>query len=235
MSMDSILRSFSISFLLRNLFAGVFFVVGYRCAARGLAPPFGTDAEIVFSVVAPVALVAGVTIYGLHRSLVYPLLEYWMSSAAGQCLRHRMPLISTSTVRHLRQQWLKDPEKGNADATLLSRKLASWGDYTHLEYTSALCILAGTAVRVLTVNGQYVVSWPLLLLAGMLAFGGLVADWRLRTVQESIEAMRPDPSVKRARLCVSHRLLRGSWVPIVTAKPTSTVFLRMKLSRFGRR
>ena len=99
--MDSILKSFSIGFLLRSVFSGVFFVVSYYVASHHPVDLSTIDGKTLLSLWLPVALFAGVTTYGLHRSLFYPFIECWHDSDCGKALRQRMPLIRVSTIHIL--------------------------------------------------------------------------------------------------------------------------------------
>jgi hypothetical protein len=57
------------------------------------------------SAVLLVALFAGVTAYGVHRSLVYPWIESFFDSRLGKTLRKWFPLISKSTIHMLLWRW----------------------------------------------------------------------------------------------------------------------------------
>src|SRR5690242_6297947 len=86
LSMESVLRAFTISFLLRSVFAGIFFVFSYdfvvsRCSTIEIKEIFEKS---FLPVVLPMSLFAGVTVYGLHRSLFYPLVELYFASESGR-------------------------------------------------------------------------------------------------------------------------------------------------------
>src|SRR4051794_15215600 len=104
-SMDSILKAFSIGFLLRGVFSGIFFVIAYYVASHGRADFMMIAGNSIFLVDLPVALFAGVTAYGIHRSLFYGFVEWWFDSNRGKDWRKRMPLISTSTIQTLVYRW----------------------------------------------------------------------------------------------------------------------------------
>ena len=183
--MDAVLKAFSIGFLLRSLFAGVFFVISYRVAGEGITVLQRIDPGALFSVGLPVAIFAGVTIYSMHRSLIYPFLEYWLNSEAMERLRRRKPLVSKSTIRTLRSLWCTGLDKDKA-AESVARHTSTWADYTHLQYTSALCIAAGSVARKLTDPGHY--DWDGLLLALTVSFlvAAITSDWRLHAVRERL-------------------------------------------------
>ena len=115
--MDSILKSFSIGFLLRSVFSGVFFVVSYYVASHNPVDLSTIDGKTLLSLGLPVALFAGVTTYGLHRSLFYPFIECCYDSDRGKALRQRMPLIRVSTIHILLWRWSAD----EATAPILRR------------------------------------------------------------------------------------------------------------------
>src|SRR6266567_1356154 len=103
--MDSILKAFSIGFLLRSVFSGVFFVISSYVASHGPADFMKIEGASIFSVALPVALFGGVTAYGIHRSLLFGWIEYWFDSECGKACRKSVPLISTSTIQTLLWRW----------------------------------------------------------------------------------------------------------------------------------
>jgi hypothetical protein len=179
--MDSILKALSVSSLLRSVFAGVFFVISYYVASHSLGKLAEIDARTILAVALPVALFAGVTAYGIHRSLLYPLVEFCFDTRRAKTLRSKIPLISAVTVENLLRRWDQgaDQEKGDCER---ARRITSWADYAHLQYVSALCIALGTLVGVIIVREKHPPSWPLIALAVLLVIAGAVSDWRLRSV-----------------------------------------------------
>jgi hypothetical protein len=114
--MDSIVKAFSIGFLLRSVCAGIFFVVSYYVAFYGLeATVMKIEAKSISSPALLVALFAGVVVYGVHRSLVYPFIEGFFDSKVGKALRRWKPkalrgwkplaLISHNTIQTLLWRW----------------------------------------------------------------------------------------------------------------------------------
>ena len=86
--MDSILKAFSIGFLLRSVFAGIFFVLSYYVACGYDLEPTIMEAKSFSSSGLLVALFAGVVVYGVHRSLVYPFIEGFFNSKVGKACRN---------------------------------------------------------------------------------------------------------------------------------------------------
>lgn len=68
--MDAILQSFSLRFLLRSVFSGAFFVLSFFTATAGAIGKWVFAPADILSVGLPIALFAGVTIYGIHRSIL---------------------------------------------------------------------------------------------------------------------------------------------------------------------
>lgn len=184
-TMEPLLKSFSIGFLLRSLFAGGFFVISYQIAANGTHTFLRIDSSSLYALALPVSLFFGVTIYGLHRALLYPLIEYLFNTNVGKHARNRIPLISEETVDDLVEFWGMNAgvEKQTQEC---ARRISVWADFTHLQYTSALCIGTGAAVRVFTVPGSHQPYWPLILLAFIFLLAGLTSDWRLKQVRSRI-------------------------------------------------
>lgn len=185
--MESVIKSFSIGFLLRSLFAGVFFLISYRVTGDGVTAITTFESASLFAIALPVAVIAGVTVYSLHRSLVYPFIEHFLNSktAIAARERERWPLISEPTVDVLRRLWTLGAENGKINEAF-ARHANTWADYTHLQYASALSIAFGSFARTITTPGGYGPSW--ILIAGFVTFaiGAVTSDWRLHSVREQL-------------------------------------------------
>jgi len=72
--MEPILKAFSFGFMFRNLFSGIFFVIAYYVAGTDMRSIDLTEIEgkWLLEVALPTSIVAGVTVYGIHRALLYP-------------------------------------------------------------------------------------------------------------------------------------------------------------------
>ncbi len=182
--MDSILKSFSIGFLLRILFAGAFFMISYCVATRTPQELAKIDGTSMLTVALPISLFAGVTAYGLHRSLVFPIIEYLFDTARANELRKHKPLISDSTIKVLLRRWDRAAEDGAKRGCERARRLTVWADYTQLQYTSVICIALGAVAGVTIVPGRHQPYWPLIALAAFLLLAAVVSDWRLRSVDD---------------------------------------------------
>ena len=183
--MDALLKSFSIGFLLRCVFSGGFFVLSYRVASLGTPALSEFESTGLFALALPMALFAGVTVYGLHRSLVYPIIELGMNSSVAKALRAKAPLISKPTITLLLQQWDRAAEEDKRDIER-AKHISTWGDFAHLQYASGLCIALGSMARVVSVSAKYEVSWLLVCLASVFFIAALLADWRLHAIQDNI-------------------------------------------------
>jgi len=184
--MEQVLKAFTIGFLLRSLFAGVFFVIAYQVSANGTMSVVTFDSSALFGVVLPVSLFSGVTIYGLHRAVIYPIFEYILSTSWVRDYRERCPLISDNAINILRRIWDMGAKKGK-EAQQRYHKITSWADNTHLQYVSGLCIAGGSVVGLcMTQSGNHEVYWPLASLAIGFMISGFVSDWRLRRLIEKL-------------------------------------------------
>jgi hypothetical protein len=179
--MDSILKAFSIGFLLRSFFSGIFFVISYYVASHGLEGLKQIEDKSMSSTVLLVALFAGVTAYGVHRSLVYPWIESFFDSRLGKTLRKWFPLISKSTIHTLLWRW-------NQGATLkckqINKHLNTWADFIHLQFTSSVCIGLGALLSWFTVNNPH--FCPLIYSAGFLFLAAFVSNWRSHSVLDYV-------------------------------------------------
>jgi len=183
--MDSVLRAFSIGFLLRSLFAGVSCLIAYKVTGDGVGSVGSIAAKNLFSEVLPIAVFSGVTIYSLHRSMVYPWIEHILNSDRGRTWRQKWPLISRNTIELLSSQWIFNAEPGK-ESQALSSHYSTWADYTHLQYAFAICIAVGSAVRTLVHPADYVVNPLLATLILIFLTSALISDWRLHAIREHV-------------------------------------------------
>lgn len=108
--MESVFKSLTVGFLLRSLFAGIFFVCSYILVTSGIGPPNltapeKTDAIKALWLVLPIAFFVGMTTYVTHRSSLYPLIEYWFDCEWNKERRKHWPLISRNSVKTLLDRW----------------------------------------------------------------------------------------------------------------------------------
>ena len=178
--MEAFLKTFSLSFLLRSVCAGGFFVVAQFVAVNGYSVESVTGNDIL-KVALPVSFFAGIITYALHRSLVYPLIEWRACSIAARETRRNWPLISKDACESLKGRWVDN--RGDR-VSIIAERTSSWADFAHLLYVSALCIVFGGMTGAV-VSGNWQLNWPLAILTGILATGGWVSDWRLRSFLDS--------------------------------------------------
>src|SRR5579863_3856523 len=104
--METILKSFSLGFLLRSIFSGTFFVLTYSVATKNTPAEVQVNAGNLFSFGMVFALVSGVTVYGIHRSVVYPVFEWAIGANwAKKCRKNGTSLISDNATRDLVNRW----------------------------------------------------------------------------------------------------------------------------------
>jgi hypothetical protein len=187
--MDSILKAFSIGFLLRSVFSGIFFVISYSVACHD-PPNFEMiEGKSIFFVALLVALFASVTAYGIHRSLIYPWIEWFFNSESVKALRQRIPLISTSTIRTLLWRWNQNAQGAKFDCKQINEHFDTWADFIHLQYASTLCIGLGALVGVIIVPGKHPPSYPLIVLAVFLFLAAFVSNWRSHSVLDYVREL----------------------------------------------
>jgi hypothetical protein len=136
------------------------------------------------STVLLVALFAGVTVYGVHRSLVYPGIESFFDSRPGKTLRKWFPLISKSTIHTLLWRWNQGAQGATLKCKQINEHLNTWADFIHLQFTSSLCIVLGLLVSRLIGNHR---SFCLLIgLAVFLFLAAFVSNWRSHSVLDYV-------------------------------------------------
>ena len=174
--MESVLRAFSVGFLLRSLFAGFFAVLAYSISSTGFAPAAAEKIVTSFSIAVAISLFSGVVVYGLHRSLFYPLLEWYFDSECGRSHRRCCPLIQHSTIVTLLRRW--DYQWSDPPLKSVNTHLNAWGDILHFQFTSTHCIALGSLVSMGANPGRYVISWPLVVAAALLFVAAIISNWR---------------------------------------------------------
>jgi hypothetical protein len=187
--MESLLKSFNLGFLLRSVFSGIFFVVSYYVASNDHADFTQICDKTVLRIVLPVALFAGVTTYGIHRSLLYPLFEFGFDTQCCKNWRKRFSLISDSTIQTLMWRW--DQPRKDINQIRINQHMNIWADYIHLQFNSANCIIAGALVARAINRGGHSPYCPLICLTFILYVAALVSNWRHHSL---LDYVRPPPT-----------------------------------------
>ncbi len=199
--MESFWKTFSISFLLRSMFSGSFFLMSYYYTYYTNTCKITinlTDFKDFLGIAITISLFAGVIIYAFHRALPYPLIiEPFINSNFAEKSRwnkwlkkYHGTLITLKTMDYLLKVWDMDSDENKIEkARNRAKKMYPWGDYTHFHYTAAWCIIAGNQSVFIMCN--YNTHWLLcnpLLLGLVILFGsmGFISDWRLKAVREYI-------------------------------------------------
>ena len=183
--MQDIVKSFPLGVLLRNFFAGVFFILGYIKAA-GVPEQIKSIDGSTITLGISVALVSGVTVYAIHRSIFNPLLELIRYSKCARVCRIYAPLMSQGAAKAMLARWDASsnggaPHKARFDA------MNSWADYIHLLYSSSLCLAAGSFLGWLENDPRPGFSGTLLSIGLLMFISGFVSDWRRHYMEEIIE------------------------------------------------
>jgi hypothetical protein len=191
--METILKSFSLGFLLRSIFAGTFFVLAYDAATKNTLAEIHVNAGNVFSFGMVFALVSGVTVYGIHRSAIYPMFEWAIdSNRAKRWRKCGARFISDNVIHDLVERWDRKAKKADRHAKMHCRveQITVWADYIHLQYTSAWCILTGYWVGGIIGQPCHMPYWMLFVaIAGFFVFIATVSAWRSRSVEEHWEEL----------------------------------------------
>lgn len=206
--MESFWKTFSISFLLRSMFSGSFFLMSYYYTYYTYYTKSSkitinlADFKDFLGIAITISLFAGVIIYAFHRALPYALIiepcinsklsekTRWGDNVEDKKKKFRLTLISENTMRYLLHVWDMDSDNNKSNRkNVWASKMYSWGDYTHFHYTAAWCIIAGNLSFFIMYN--YNTHWllcnPLLLgLAILFGLMGFISDWRLKAVREYI-------------------------------------------------
>ncbi len=196
--MESIWKSFSLGFLLRSIFAGVFFFISFSLTEKNNLLFNSDDVQGSMVIILTVSLFAGVIVYGLHRALLYALLiEPVLNSEGCERIRKYSPLISQRTMDSLLSVWDMEDEKSEKNS-LRSKKMIPWGDYTHLHYTACWSVIAG-AIAYICMDGshfeRYKINPTLCWLSLIFFTAGVVSDWRLKSLREYIEGQKSVSSI----------------------------------------
>jgi hypothetical protein len=200
--METFLKSVSLGFLLRNVLAGAFFVITYSIATKGTCAAISVNSGNIFSFGLGFALLAGITIYGIHRSVIFPWIEWFLNSTCTRKLRKDcLPLISRNTIKDILRRWDSRAEK---DKLISNRAghITTWADYVHSQYVSAWCICMGAAAGMI-VSGRYSLPhWGWIVgFTIFFCFAASVSAWRARSVEDWMQGRdqsfcpkTPDPA-----------------------------------------
>jgi hypothetical protein len=164
----------------------VFFVISCYVAMYNLEALASMEGSTALAFTLPVALIAGVSVYGIHRSLIYPIMESFFDTGLARALRRRWPLIRAATLKRLLCRW--DHGVGEKDrACERERRIATWADYAQFQYASALSIAFGATVGVIITPGWHPPCWYLIGLGVLFLGAGVTSDWRLRSLTDHVD------------------------------------------------
>lgn len=186
--METVLKSFSLGFLLRGIFAGTFFVLTYSVALKNTPAEIQVNSGNLFSFGMVFALVAGVAVYGIHRSVIYPWFEWAIDADwAKRWRKYGVRLISDNVIRELVDRWDRKAEKEERHPRMHCRaeQITVWADFIHLQYASAWCIVAGYWIGGIVGQPCQMRYWKLFIAAaGFFVVAATASAWRARSVEE---------------------------------------------------
>ncbi len=177
--MDTVLKSFGISYILRNTFAGFFFVLSFGTTFN-ISHQQIQDAP---ALILTLAVLSGATVYACHRSIFYPVIEWFFSLQWVGWARKKCPLISQATIERIVRRWEWSCE-ANDRGKLLYNQTSTWADSTHFLYASALSVVLGVISACFIHDQLLPTSKPLLVLTILLFLAALISDWRLYTLHD---------------------------------------------------
>ena len=115
----------------------------------------------------------------MHRSPVYPFIEFFFDSDFGKACRNRLPLISNSTIETLRWRWNQGTNGAPLTYKQINKNLNRWADFIHLQFTSSLCIVLGVLLsRYMGGDSPCCLIW----VAVFLFVAAFVSNWRSHSV-----------------------------------------------------
>jgi hypothetical protein len=191
--MDSVFKAFPFQLVFRGVFPGGFFVLSFLVASHGWNE-LQDEAGKLGANWLGIAIFVGVMVYVIHRSLLYPLIEFffdwfddWCNSGrsspccnkAKHWCRSRT-LIRTDTISKLLDSWSTGTD--NQPQNNIAKHLTAWNDYIHLQYASVWCICLGP-IPSMFASKELSIDWPLIMILGILFVGGLVSERRYRAVR----------------------------------------------------
>jgi hypothetical protein len=186
--MDSIFKTFNLGFLIRSVFAGGYFILSYYVVTNGEPRLSKVDGWKLMTTAFPIALFVGVSAYAIHRSLIFPVLEFFFDAAWATRLRSKCAPISDYTLKTQFKRWRLSVKEVDFQIEV-GRRLTVWADYTQLQYTSLLCLILGSIVGCYNDPNEHESCGILIALGFVLGAAALLSDWRLRRVEESREDM----------------------------------------------
>ena len=182
--MDKILESLTLGTIFRHFLSGAVFVLAFFFAQGALFSVGGVTRLERHSVALSVlALIIGALIYSGHRCVTNPVIEV---------VRHQLLRAKS----HKRLRGFFGPPR--VMAMMFSRwrhteaikpqasHIYEWGDYIHLQYTTALAVGLGslTAYSLAPSHEHWHFSWRLWLIGLVFFVGGFYTDCRKHLVEE---------------------------------------------------
>ena len=202
---EKVMGTLTVALIFRHFVAGAVFVMAF-CYAKQHNAAFSALAENLnkyATAVGIIALLAGTLIYTLHRSITNPLIE-WLRHVVINFAK-REPKKGEQIVAKGFRKWLDSFFMPESVHSLMEKRweagekfcpssehISSWGDYVHLQYTTAIAMLLGSCVayRFRGSSGSWGASWDVIAIAFVFVASGFYTDCRKHLVELALYAKK---------------------------------------------
>ena len=184
--MEKFLDKVTIGLLTRYVLCGLAFIVSFEFSQGGfhaVEEIYKTDSLGAFAL----SIVIGAFTYGLHRSLLYPFLEWALTKSVKGAPNSCKIIITQRAMTHMLALW--DSASTRADYRInRQRRFTDWGDIVHSQLVSAFNIFLGALVAIVLdekslrfcicesweLRGELICAFLLFLIAGLYSNARLV-------------------------------------------------------------
>ncbi len=213
--MNEIIKGLSLGTLLRQFFAGVFFIgaVWFQTIGANL-PPWVNDLEYLLVFAPLIALTIGTLLYAFSRCFLNVIIEkvrycliktadswfyrfFFIGKKEREALKTRwrraahtdlaqLILRKNYDAKNLRNRTLKCAEK-YLEKEKFNSSMTQWADYIHLLYTTSIALFFGTLIGSCDPNASKTIpEGPIYWIAGVLLLIGLISDIRRHIMELEI-------------------------------------------------
>jgi|GEM_PF-3912896 len=186
-ALEKIMGALTVSVIFRHFISGAVFVAAFYFAKNKYeaVDKISEHLKENATAIGAAALLTGTLIYSLHRSITNPILEVlrhlviWITTQKkGRWVRHF--IMPSSVERLMFARWEAGKEYRPTPA-----HISSWGDYVHLQYTTAIALVLGSyvAFHFDTSPTEWKSSSDLVWVAAIFGLSGFYTDCRKHVVE----------------------------------------------------